>query len=178
MKTLCLTVVLLVPCALAADATDEFTVRIASGEVEIAKDVSEGQRLRDAIAEDGGILLICKRVQLQRDNTSYMVSCSDVLWFTTAAGLEGLAPEARFDLFNDRVLLTGRKGSLVELDLAAESDSVLLTAEKVELRLTRLSSTESPDGAVLNGKTVPPNGKTELPPAGRVAPYATPALAR
>ena len=139
MKPLCLTVPLILAFAIPADATDEITVRIGSGSVEIAKDQPEAERFRDIGSRGGGIVVICKRIQLQRDATTYVVNCSD-LKFITAAGLEGIAPEARFDLFNNRVLLTGGKDKPVQLirDADLESDITRLTAEKVEMRLTPL----------------------------------------
>ncbi|HUG66483.1 MAG TPA: hypothetical protein VMM76_01950 [Pirellulaceae bacterium] len=139
MKQLFLTLPLIVTFAIPAAATDGITVRIGSGSVEIAKDGPEAERFRALGTRGGGILLICKRMQLQRDPTSYVVNCCDVT-FITAAGLEGIAAEARFDLLNNRVFLTGGKDRPVQLirDADLDSDITRLTADKVEMRLTPL----------------------------------------
>ena len=170
MNSICISLSLIVAVGLSADSTKEITVRIGSGTIEIAKDQIEAELFRDTGTRGGGILFTCKELRLQRDASTYSVNCSDVK-FITAAGVEGIAPEAQFDLLGNRVLLAGSKDRPVQIirDAKTESEMTRMTAVHVEMRLTPLidtdlrSDTNEPSHAPEPANVPPPSSVPTLP---------------
>ena len=121
------------------DPSTEITVRIGSGSIEIAGDSAQAEKFRGEGVKGGGILLVCKTLQVQRDASSYVVLCTDVK-LITAAGVTGIAKQAQFDLKKNVAMLSGAQGAPVQLVREAEGDEDVtrITAQEVELNLGML----------------------------------------
>jgi hypothetical protein len=119
------------------EVTFDVTLRISADAVAIAADELEAEAFRDVGTRGGGIIVSCKRMALTRDANTYVVECDEAV-FITAAGVEGTAKQARFDLKSKRVLLTGDEESPVHLimDAASDDDATHMYAVQIEFKLT------------------------------------------
>ena len=119
------------------NASDDVTLRISSDTITIAGDELKAQQFRDDGTRGGGMLVVCRRLRITRDANTYIVVCDDIT-FVTAAGVEGTAKQAKFDLKSKRVIFTGDKDSPVHFKMDADSDqdATHIFADRMEVNLT------------------------------------------
>ena len=157
-----------------ANNPERITVRITAERIEVATSETEAQRFRDEGTAGGGILVVCRRMHITLTPTGSTLKCDDCT-FMTAAGVEGTAEHAAFDLERQRAVFTGTDDTPVRLivDTSSDADASRLTAARVTLNLTpskQCPSIATPLSAVGGYETLPPRLPGPSAPGERIAP--------